>query len=86
MNENFVEMLAVGGKSNSLGRAGEVVKLVLGDRSRLDELYDYLLAAFTRDSSFSVAEMILLLKIQQQHKSNAVIKRANKLLTELSVE
>ncbi|HMH70429.1 MAG TPA: hypothetical protein VK502_03440 [Candidatus Saccharimonadales bacterium] len=176
MNENFVEMLAVGGKSNSLGRVNEVIELVLGDKPRLDELYDCLfdadawirmraadalekicrehpdwllpyidrftaelatssqpsiqwhlaqiyrqvyvtdeqkhliinwlkhllssrevdwivaanamdtLATFTRDGSFSVAEMISLLKIQQRHKSNAVIKRANKLLTELSAK
>lgn len=43
------------------------------------------LAQFTRDGSFAVAEMVPLLKIQQGHKSNAVIKRANKLLEELSV-
>lgn len=37
-------MLAVGGKSNSLGRTGEVVELVLDDRQRLDQLYDCLFA------------------------------------------
>lgn len=33
-------MLKVGGKTNSLGRAAEVVKIVLRDQSRLKELYD----------------------------------------------
>lgn len=42
------------------------------------------LVQFTRDGSFSVAEVIPLLRTQQKHKSKAVIKRANKLLTELS--
>jgi len=42
MTESFTEMLAVGGKSNSLGRVNEVIELVLHDRSRLDELYECL--------------------------------------------
>jgi hypothetical protein len=42
------------------------------------------LAAFTKGGSFSVAEMISLLEIQQQHKSKSVVRRANKLLAELS--
>ena len=37
--EPFVDILAVGGKTNSLGRADEVIKLVLDNPSRLDELY-----------------------------------------------
>jgi hypothetical protein len=40
------------------------------------------LAQFTREGSFGTNEMVALLKIQQQHKSNAVIKRADKLLAE----
>ena len=173
MAENFAQMLAVGGKSNSLGRVNEVIALVLRDRPRLDELYtclfnedawirmraadalekicrqhpdwllpyidkflaelaastqpsiqwhlaqiyrqvaltsqqkrlvmqwlaqvlstkdvDWIVAAnamdtlaqFTKDGSFPVAELIPLLKAQQGHKSNAVIKRATKLLAEL---
>ena len=173
MTEKFVEMLSAGGHANSLGRANEVIELVLQDRSRLDELYDCLFAddawvrmraadslekvcrqhpdwllayidkfpaelatstqpsiqwhlaqiynqvdltaeqkhfaitwlknllsskeidwivaantmvtlvQFTKDGSFPAAEMVSLLKVQQQHKSNAVIKRANKLLAEL---
>ena len=42
------------------------------------------LAQFTKDGSFSKTQMISLLKIQQQHKSNAVIKRATKLLNEFT--
>lgn len=169
-------MLAVGGKSNSLGKVKEVIEIILEDKSRLSELYDCLfdndawvrmraadalekvcrehpewlliymdkftnelaestqasiqwhlaqiyaqvsltnkqrrfaikwlkqlistievdwivaanaintLALFTRNGSVSAAEMIPLLKIQQKHKSNAVVKRANKLLSELSAD
>lgn len=39
MNERFATILAVGGKSNSLGRANEVINHVLEDPSRLSELY-----------------------------------------------
>ncbi len=44
------------------------------------------LAQFTRDGSVQAAEMTSLLHIQQQHKSNAVVKRATKLLAELSAK
>ncbi len=42
MIEDFATMLAVGGKKNTLGRAEEVVQIVLADQSRLDELYNCL--------------------------------------------
>jgi hypothetical protein len=42
MNEPFAAVLLEGGKSNSLGRAEEVVRIVLSDHSRLKELYDCL--------------------------------------------
>jgi len=38
MNEPFSDMLAVGGKSNSLGRVDEVIDLALQDASRIEEL------------------------------------------------
>lgn len=41
MKESFSKMLAVG-KINSLGRAEEVVEIVLSDKSRLPELYNCL--------------------------------------------
>jgi TPR repeat protein len=40
------------------------------------------LAQFTKDGSSPVADLIPLLKIQQSHRSSAVIKRAGKLLAE----
>lgn len=42
MTEQFSKILAVGGKSNSLGRASEVIDKVLKDKDRLDELYNCL--------------------------------------------
>lgn len=39
MRQAFSEMLQVGGKTNSLGRAEEVIAIVLQDKSSLDELY-----------------------------------------------
>src|SRR5690606_33074018 len=44
MKEGFLDMLTVGGKSNSLGRAEEVTRQVLQDKSRLGELYDCMFA------------------------------------------
>lgn len=40
MAESFKEIFAVGEKRNTLGRAQEVVDIVLSDRSHLDELYN----------------------------------------------
>ncbi|HEY2003735.1 MAG TPA: hypothetical protein VGH44_01305 [Candidatus Saccharimonadia bacterium] len=39
------------------------------------------LAQFTSDGFYPATEMISLLKIQQQHKSAAVVRRATKPLT-----
>lgn len=39
MTEILSDILAVGGKSNALGRTDEVINIVLSDRQRLDELY-----------------------------------------------
>lgn len=39
MNESFSTILAVGGKSNSLGRSDEIIQAVLQDRSYIEELY-----------------------------------------------
>lgn len=39
MNESFAKILTEGGKTNSLGRAGEVIDAVLDEKSRLEELY-----------------------------------------------
>jgi len=37
--ERFSDMLSVGGKTNSLGRANDVLQIVLDDQTRLDELF-----------------------------------------------
>lgn len=42
MTESYAQILAIGGKSNSLGRAAEVVDNVLHNPERLAELYDCL--------------------------------------------
>jgi len=42
------------------------------------------LVYFTKDGSFPKAELTTLIKIQQLHKSKSVVKRADRLLTELS--
>ena len=42
--ELFEEILKVGGHSNSLGRASEVLEVVRNDQSRLDELFDCIFA------------------------------------------
>lgn len=39
MKESFADILAEGGKANSLGRAAAVVEVVLKNKDRLDELY-----------------------------------------------
>lgn len=173
MQELFAEVLSVGGKSNSLGRANEVIDVVLQDKTRFGELYDCLfnddawvrmraadclekvcrlhpdwiepyidrmskelvfsdqpsiqwhiaqiyrevtltpsqkkfaigwlkkrlashkadwivaansmdtLAQFVRDGSVPKSEFSALLEIQCQHKSKSVVRRANKLLSEL---
>jgi predicted nuclease of restriction endonuclease-like (RecB) superfamily len=44
------------------------------------------LVKFTKKGSFPVDEMVELLKIQQRHASNAVIKRATRFLVELNNE
>lgn len=42
MNEAFADILAVGGKSNSLGRASEVTEAVLKNKALLEKLYECL--------------------------------------------
>lgn len=37
--QEFIDILSVGGKTNSLGRADEIVASVLADKSKLGELY-----------------------------------------------
>jgi hypothetical protein len=42
MKESFADILAVGGKSNSLGRANEVIERVLKNQQLIEELYECL--------------------------------------------
>ena len=39
ITQHFIELLTVGGKSNSLGEVPAVIDMVLGDKTRLEELY-----------------------------------------------
>ena len=174
MKMSFVDIFKEGGNANSLGRSEEVLKEVLEDKSRLDELYECIchddawvrmraidtlekvcrdypnwmspyidimlseltkstqvsiqwhlaqifgqvvlddnqkeqaiewletilsskdvdwivssnsmetVAQFSRDGSYPTPKLAYLLKVQQGHKSNAVKKRANKLLAEFA--
>ena len=40
MNQTFADMLSEDGKKNSLGRVNDVIKIVLSDQPRLEELYE----------------------------------------------
>ena len=62
--EPFVDILAVGGKANSLGRSAEVLEAVLSDRTRLAELYDCL---FADDAWVRMRAADCLEKVCRQH-------------------
>jgi hypothetical protein len=64
MKESFAEILTVGGKSNSLGRANEVIDIVLSDNSRLEELYNCL---FEEDAWVRMRAADCLEKVCRQH-------------------
>ncbi|OGL22146.1 hypothetical protein A2707_02265 [Candidatus Saccharibacteria bacterium RIFCSPHIGHO2_01_FULL_45_15] len=64
MLESFAEILAVGGKSNSLGRTNEVIERVLDDKYRLDELYT---CVFNDDAWVRMRAMDAIEKICRQH-------------------
>ncbi|HYH75495.1 MAG TPA: hypothetical protein VD735_06070 [Candidatus Saccharimonadales bacterium] len=64
MNEPFASILTVGGKSNSLGRANEVIALVVQDRQRIDELYACL---FDDDAWVRMRAADALEKVCRQH-------------------
>lgn len=59
-----MEVLAVGGKSNSLGRTGEVVDAVLDDRTRLEEVY---LCIFHDDPWIRMRAIDAVEKVCRQH-------------------
>lgn len=64
MLESFAEILAVGGKSNSLGRTNEVIEQVLDDKRQLDELYT---CVFNDDAWVRMRAMDAIEKICRQH-------------------
>ncbi len=64
MKETFVAILEVGGKSNSLGRADEVIETVLHNKNRLEELYDCL---FNEDAWVRMRAVDAIEKICRQH-------------------
>lgn len=64
MAETFAEILAVGGKSNSLGRVNEVIETILDDKTQLDELYD---CVFNDDAWVRMRAIDAIEKICRQH-------------------
>lgn len=64
MSESFAEILMVGGKSNSLGRANEVIEIVLADKDKIDELYNCL---FEDDAWLRMRAADALEKICREH-------------------
>lgn len=64
MKENFVEVLRVGGKSNSLGRTDEVIQAVLENKIHLEELY---LCVFDQDAWVRMRAIDALEKVCRQH-------------------
>ncbi len=66
MAESFAVMLAVGGKSNSLGKVNEVIEAALREKSRLDELYNCL---FNEDAWVRMRAADALEKVCRQQPS-----------------
>lgn len=64
MREQYSEILAEGGKRNTLGRAGEVVQSVLADKSRIEELYQCI---FNDDAWVRMRAVDSLEKICREH-------------------
>lgn len=64
MEESFLEMLAIGGKSNSLGRTSEVIEAVIKDRSRIEELYA---CTLNKDPWVRMRAIDAIEKISRQH-------------------
>ena len=64
MNESFETILSAGEKKNSLGRAGEVVDIVLDDKSRLEELYQ---SMFSQDAWIRMRAADTFEKVGREH-------------------
>jgi hypothetical protein len=64
MDEAFERILAVGGKTNSLGRAADVINEVLNNKSRLEELYQVI---FHEDSWIRMRAVDSFEKVARVH-------------------
>jgi len=64
MSESFAEILATGGKKNSLGRAGEILEEVLADKTKLPALYS---CVFDEDAWVRMRAIDTLEKVCRQH-------------------
>lgn len=64
MTERINKILESGGHANTLGRVNDVIKIVLADKSRLDELYECL---FNEDAWVRMRAADALEKICRQH-------------------
>ena len=64
MAETFAEILKVGGKTNSLGRTGEVMDSVLRDPAKFEELYT---CVFNEDAWVRMRAMDAIEKICREH-------------------
>jgi len=62
--EQFLDILAAGEKTNSLGRTNEVIDTVLRDQSRLEELYQCL---FSQDAWVRMRAADALEKVCREH-------------------
>jgi hypothetical protein len=64
MEESFSDILAVGGKSNSLGRTDEVIEIVLSNKDQLSDLYG---CVFNDDAWIRMRAIDAIEKICRQH-------------------
>lgn len=81
MPESFESILTVGGKMNTLGRADEVVRVVLDDQSRLDELFKCI---FHDDAWVRMRAIDSVEKVCREHPE-WMLSYANRLLNEVAV-
>jgi len=64
MSESFSEIFQAGGHKNTLGRAHEVLRIVLEDRSRLGELYE---SIFDDDAWVRMRAIDVFEKVCREH-------------------
>lgn len=64
MSKNFIDILTIGGKTNSLGETDRVISQVLADKTQLDQLYS---CVFSDDAWVRMRAMDAIEKICRQH-------------------